>query len=757
MTKCRVTLGGIPLGGVGAVVWRFVTGTEPYATTFHVHKDVWNQRLKQHLGKPLELVVTDSRRQTYRIKDIYVLHTAPSDSPNRVYFRVADKRWLWIYTLVSRDYNVPRKSGDRVSINNNIHKRPVEVDVTVDEYNYKPWSLKDGENRWTPKDAVKDVLDILVGADGYTVESFPIADGGEFSLQNVSLRDSGDVALARLLSYIPAASVYVDGDGMVRVIDAADFDGMQEYRNSLPPDTWNGDSLAYVDRKAIRPKDVAVHYQREVEIVFEYSDDYSGSTISPPVKDAPFLENVIPVVDATKRDGSTPIEFTMYNPKTGKSTTQECAPGTWIEARQWLAVMDDDKPDGSWDWNFDTISLHWIKGNLEKALGGDTVYVKDLSESRNVAARVQALRKHWRQTFRISPRYMNRIRDLQALRVAIIHPVTGARGPALVWGQACVIPTKKGLLAARKDPERAGVYWQIDNLPSAGEDLNTVSPSPATIQILDRDQGIFRVEWIGSPFGTTAAIIPCNTEDSSGTLQVPTRDLSKQDTDIMGPNMRVEGGGNEFFLKDSMEFKCLMTMVPGAPNNKTQFHVETLAASDIADVFQKEYRIQNGDGPTLDVFIPPGESAARFQWQRDTQARATIILLLGLNEDDPNAAGLPADDPKTPKIDESAMNGFVLINKELELYEHSRGAAAEAISAFADNLEGASSTVMTRNGLKLKGNMSGASVQIDGAPSGRVSTTHEFPGQSAPVSRFAMLNETARQMVLGIVPWDKGD
>ncbi len=50
----------------------------------------------------------------------------------------------------------------------------------------------------------------------------------------------------------------------------------------------------------------------------------------------------------------------------------------------------------------------------------------------------------------------------------------------------------------------------------------------------------------------------------------------------MGNGMTVAGGNTGLFLKHTMEFKMMITIIPGAPNNKAQFHVETVEAKDQA-------------------------------------------------------------------------------------------------------------------------------------------------------------------------------
>lgn len=758
MTKATATLGGVTLSGNSTITWRFQTGTQPYVTTFTVPNSVWDRILKSQMGKPLALEITDSRGAYNAIQGVYILHAAPSGSPHRTTFVVADRRWLWEYTLIARDYNVTRKSGDRMILSN----VPVPGGRVEDQYDYKPYSLRNGDTKWTAKEAVTDMLELLEGTSGptggknYVIESFPIADSGsagQFTLQNIVLRDQGDVALARLLSYIPAAEVYIDKEGKARVIDAADFLAMEQYFNNLPPTTWDGDKPQFIDRKKIRPARVAVHYQREVEAVFSFVE---GDTIT---KNSPFLENVIPTVDPTMAVGQ------IRDPETGELHDNIVAMGTYVEFTQWLKAADEDKPTGSFPWTLKTIRQSWVEppGNLADALSAvaDKQTGEPKDDKVNFISRYLALKRHFRQTFRINPRYMDRIRDIAPYRVGVLDPVMGARAHAPVWGQACVRNTLKGqMLAARRNPDKGMVNVNIDSLPKDGAQLNDTASSPAQIVIIDRDQGIFRIEWVLSPYGTNASFIPSNLTLSSGTKAVVGRNLANQDNGPMGHSMTIEGRDTGLFLSAQAKMKVMLTIAPAAPNNKSQFYVETVEASDIKDTFRKEYRIQDGEGPTLEVFIPAAEVTARFAWDKDDEAEEGIKLLLGLNSDDPNTAGLPQDDPSTKK-NESKLeaHGFIFVNggaesgqhKRRHILDHARAVAAEVLSAYADNLQGQVATAMPGKGLALKGNMNGATLQVSSAPSAKVNAVHEFPGQAREISRMGFMSDGTRFFVLGIV------
>lgn len=738
MTKASVTFAGEPLSAVSPIVWKFQTGTSPYTTVLQVHQSQWGN-LEALIGDDsAELVVNDARGVSTKIRFLTILHRVASDSPNRVSFLVADRRWKWPYKLVARDYNVAKKTGDRTAFYDNL---PFENLVTVDEYDYRRYSLN-GQDRWTAKAAVEDVLKIVTD-DRYEIESFPIegdSTAGEFSLQNIYLRDSGDIALGRLLSMIPGAEVYMDKDGKARIIDAASIKDAEAYFEDLPPSTWGGDSATMIDRKKIRPKKVIVHFQREVELLAEYQDDYNSTSSTPSRrKTDPYLENILPTVDPT-------TNLAQWDPFSSTYRSGSDVPaGTWVEVLQWLLAMDADKPEYSAPWNFETIKNLWMRkdGGLEQVLGATGL---DIDEDGNIAQRVSALREHFRGTFRLNYAMTERIRDFLDVRVAMLDPITGARAPAAVWNQYCVNPSSKGYrVASRKDPALQGVYRNVDCLKASDDGARIIDTTPgaADIAFRDKDLGIFQVVPLLRQSGTDAEIIPCHvvTESGEGTPRVPVRDLGKQDNDPIAPGARVEGGANGVLLRSTMRLKAMFTIIPSAPNNAKQFHREEVTAEDVGKLYSREYGIRSGTGPDLEIFVPPGECTARFAWSDDEDAKRTIGELLGLDTDDPAEAGI--EGPELP--------GFEFTNGEREVKGYARAVAAEALATFADNIQGRVSTIVPNSGLRLAGNMSSVSIVVGSAPSAKVSAVHEFPGQQRPISRFAMLPNSTRLWTLGIV------
>jgi len=734
----QVSIGNVFLAASAPVTWRLVTGVTPYQTSMSVHQSDW-PKLEGQVGQPLTLRIDDARGVRTEFREVYILHKLPSSAPKLVTFLVADKRWLWSYKLIVRDYNVPRKTGDRTAK----QTVPVETTVTIDQYTYRKSSLKNSRDRWGAQDVVRDVLDQLEPRR-YLIDSWPVKDAatptdGVISVQNLLLRDQGDSALSKVLQMIPGAEVYVGADGVVRIFDGTDLDAVDQFaRTELPPLSWDGNKLEYVDRKAIRPREIHLYYQREVEALFSFSDDFSGQTSASLGRNAPFIENVIPTVDPSTR-------VSDFDPERGITDAKTVPMGTWVEAGKWLSAMNASKPATSpWEWTFANFAPHWVLGDIEAALGGKAGGQNlDVLADANVMARIQALKQHFRQTFRVNRRYMERVRDMQPVRVGVLDPVTGARATACAWSQGCLIPTTKGMMISSPgDASQSGMFRNVDMVSPNGSAIIDRAPSPVRVDIVDKDLGIFRLEWIESPYGTVAAYVPCNLVDERGTLSTPWRDLSDQDTRPTGMGVKIEGTTTGISLSPRLTCKTMVTIVPCAPNNQRQYLRRVVKAEDISALYRKEFRIKSGRGPVLSVFVAPGELTARYAFTDEAQAATGIQRLLGLDQEETDSAG----------IDGEEIPGYTLTNGKSEIEDHALSYAAELFAQFADSTMGQASSSIPSRGLKLVGNIGSVGVSVQSAPSGKCLAVHDFTGYQRVINRIALLPDSVRNLILGILP-----
>lgn len=737
--KCIVTLDKIPLAATAGITWKFQTGSQPYQTIFTVAKRHWDEYLSSKKGSPLTLEIQDSRGSQLKIKQVYILYEVPSDSPHRSSFLVSDKRWKWQYQLIVRDFNIPRKTGELQATG-----FPTQSNsMNVDSWDFYQYSLKDQKTRWKAKEALEDVLEELHEKDdaSYEISSWSIKESAEedktISLQNVLLRDQGDIAVGKLLGFIPGTDLYVDAEGVTQVYNAADMDAAEEYFGKLPLVQWGSDAPIMVDRAAIRPSKVILHYDKEIEILLLYRDDYAEGGEAYLQTSWLYMSNVCQTVDPK-------TTLDMYNDETGEIEKDvEVAAGTWVRFDKWLEAMDKDKPEDSAPWTFETISRYWFVGNLETILGAGG---NEYDDTANIAARVQAIRQHFRQTFRISPRIMGRVREMAATRVTVLDPVSGLRAPAAAWPQACFIPSKK---AEPKAPIGRNVdyYEAAKGSGSSSGKLHAAGfglAAPCSVNMIDADLGIFRLEWLPNPKGLVSEVIPCHLVDEfMGQPAVLSRDLREQDEKPVLGDAKVESGSNGLQLAEYCDLNVMMTFVP-AGNYPGQMYTQEVSVGDLDKIFQKGARIQNGDGPELHIYVEPGEMTSRWAWDEDASGKSTIRDMLGLSGTD--TAGLK---------DPTQMPGLKHLN-EKQLETHAKSYATEMIANYADGWQGNVATVLPEKKIiELKGNMGSTTIRIASAPSGKVDMVSEFTGQQRPVSRFSVMPTSVRAQILGYVPFDR--
>lgn len=748
LRKPSVKLAGVELAATGMVAWRFQAGVQPFITTFSVHESDWG-KLENQKGKPLVLEVIDSRGARTSVRDVFILHEVDSTKPRIVSFRVADRRWRWHRKLVARVYNLRRKTGDTDLDDRTL---PLEGKEGIPRYNYRPYSLKGGEDVWTARDALEDCLDLLEnelfgGFGGRVVfSSFPATR--QQTLENVVLRDAGDAALEQLLAKIPGASVWINKLGHTVVYNQHDLAAAEAYLKVLPLATWDGDKTALVLKKEIRPSKILVHYEREVECLMHYEDDYSQGNQSTFRRNQLYLENVVRTTDPQ-------TTVTEFNPETGENDPPKTVgPGTWVNLESWLVAMDakHGRSAGttSLPWTFDTIKRFWLMGNLEGLLVGTNLRGNiDGAEADNTSAHnaVQALLESFRQTYRVSRRYIHRINQLKDVRVALIDPVSGIRMPAAVWGQVTLRPTAKGAhIASRKNEGKSGKYYLVTSLDEDTNQIAKTPPGPQKLTILDPDAGIIRISSHEDPYDTYSRVIPCHVVGADDKLRVPVMALQLQDKEILGAGMRLQNGTGDWFLSSKLKFKVMITIVPGSPNNRGLFHTIEVAPDELK-ILYPEYRIQSGTGPVHHIYVSPSEATARFGWRFDDEAEDTLERLLGLDEDDPTLGGL-VDENGNPTND---MPGLWLVNEKAELTDHARTVAAEAYTGLSDTVLGKRTTILSGNDIEIRGNMTGATLQVAAAPSGKVNVAHDFGGALRPVDRRALMEGQTRKIVLGIV------
>jgi hypothetical protein len=525
------------------------------------------------------------------------------------------------------------------------------------------------------------------------------------------------MAIARALSNIPGASIYVNMDGQVVVFDATDVGSAKSLLAASGYASDVGDYVRVVQQGRVRPREVWVYFAREVEMRFDFDED-AGAYASN--KYDTFCENVLPLPDPTTvmADGSTKTQ------------------GTWVTIREALAAWQKAGQTGKHPYDLETVRKFLLQGELAEIWGANSK--GDVITDGSIIARAHAVEQHFRRTFRVNREYAQRIRSFCAHRVAILDTATGQRAPAMAWGQYCVIPTDKArVIVGRKDKTKQAAAYNVDTYPGRDNELATQAASPASVSVIDEQLGVLRIEYATGPYALQEAIIPSLVGDSNGNPILPTRDLAKQDYQPITFGSHVEATKPSKFLLSSFKCAFVVTGQPAAPNNKRQFQLVKVSPKDVQTVAKGLGH--DARGPVQEVIVHPSDGVtARFGWKDTTKCRATVATLLGIG-DKPQNAGI---------YSEAALPGFVYVNGEDEIPANAKAIAAEVWSQYLDAPEGSHVTHWNSDA-RLAGNASMVQHVID--PQGRATTRISFSEDRARLNRYAMLPESIRYLTLRIL------
>lgn len=679
------TLSGFPIIADQPVAWDIVSGvTESRGNFVFPNADADSIFQKHRGGVAAELFIDPDGFDSLRIKNLFVISTGPTSHEETTTVEVVDLRFWWSRIHISRAYNVPRKTGDRFRLQREGDR--IEVAPIVDEIAYAKWSLRDGVSAWTAKEMLEDILDEM---SDNTPGGFDYEIGDVESLQlptqDVVIDDDGGSALKRVLSLLPGASLYVDRDGVVQVFDARDGSEV-EVLDAQAPAIVGGALYKTTDLSAIRPSAVQVLFTKEVETRF---DAHEGETL---VEDTRTLENVIPVPDVS-------IDI----PGLGTVAT-----GTYVNIEQYVDAINAEglRPGQTVAINLDLLRDTWFVPGLFQAL----IQLGQVQPDVVLARRISALRQHYRQTYRVADKFLDRISSIRPYRVAILDPVTNTRAPAVAYTDWTVFFTIRAALTHKEGVRLA------ESVEGYDADLSNATVAPVQVGVVDEQQGILRFNWVGDPFGDVFLIAP-GASTGAGALGAPPE---ADPRNLSGTGFLSQ----ELKLTSDFDLATIVTCVYGSPNNNDRFHVETVTPDDASAALPGRPDLGDAFGPVWTIRIGPEVETARFAWQ-DAEADA-IDSGIGIIE-----GALPIEPIDTERLRSVAV-----------------AAAAALYASFVDRGEGGARLPLSRD-LTPSGNMLGVRHEL--SPTGEAATVVALPQELPGVDMMAVLPESVRRQVLGLV------
>ncbi len=635
----QIELGGQHLDLVAPIRWGITTGFDPFQTVIETDADEAGKLLQgQFLGKPLDMSWKDDGGKAHTFKQVYILGEAPCSTEHYRGLLLSDRRWKWPRVLVVGHYNIRRRTGDK-RLEDAGQIIPVEIQQAVDEYFFAPWSLKDG-TRWKTKEMITDVLKKLSAGD----DNFPFAITPdlpqEVPVNDLDINDYGPIALAKAFRHIPGADLYVDDTGGVVVMNTLDQREIPKIQEIGPRIYGLGNlGVRRFNFSGIRPKAVKVYYVREHELRFD-SVAESGGTVAEN-DETRSMDNVIQITDPTLS-----VE--------GLSLAR----GTWITFEKFLTAVAADPPAGAPPLSHEQIQKGFFLDKLlvmyVDLMGGETpdpIWM----------GRVNSVKRSYRQDYRISRRWMDRILQIRPVRAAILDTTTGTRALAQAFTDYAV----RYAIRAKRETEGLQSLW--GNITGYSANLGDAScrVAPAIVKVLDEEVGIVRIEYQLDNFGRIREIFPSNLAN------IPTADFSRRELPTC-INERLKDGTVPK-LTSGHRAAVVLTAIPGSPNSKGQLYCVQMEPKDVANLIPGG-AVGPCNGPVWELFVGPGLLTARFAWVDGNEQLVERSFGIGA------AAGVAGEEQAVK--DAAALEGL-LVNGE-EVKEFARAMAAQLYAKMID-------------------------------------------------------------------------
>lgn len=599
MTKA--TVGGVPCLASSPVKWSFRDGVEAATGIF----DFAPSDVEKLLGMTYVDLLIEGERKSIHVQGLSVVSEVSSGNPNIRRVMLADQRWWWRYKHVLRSFNIRRLIG----VKRLTDPQTLEIQPVVDDVTFAKWSLyprEDGSRKWLASEVVADVLAAVLPS-GFSV---PCAEGfDEQPIENLELDDSGDAAVARVLSYLPGAAITVGADGQARIYSR--LSGADQMLVARAGDEIEGGGhIQYISRRHIRPSAINVLFTVEYEVRFDFEELESKTGSIAEADEERIIDNVLPAPDF----------------QTTLSSGETVAQGTWLSFPVALSAWGEAPYLGDIDFeDIQRAMVPFIDLWSTVRLAGQFAPV---DEPADWASRVASIQQHYRQTFRIRREWMDRIKHLRAYRVALLDVETGTRGPAVAYADFAYMSTVRSLWAEANSNADLSYATNVLRYPrgDGGKIGRRDAPCPARVSVIDEDEGVLRLDYIGDPFGVHTTVLPSlvelegtghtdGTPDDAG----PTADFASARCGGSIAYNAISESGAYPKLSASHKVAVILTAIPGAPNSNEQLFGIRVTPSEISGMLPPAAAlgIADSNGPEMTIRIPASVETARVPWLDD--------------------------------------------------------------------------------------------------------------------------------------------
>jgi len=357
-----------------------------------------------------------------------------------------------------------------------------------------------------------------------------------FPLLNVLYDQKPLDLILRELCQFGRLELYCDGIGNIH-LRKADSEAFKP-TFSPPPEIVANSSRILNNRikprslKNSRPHSIISTCKNKFEVFYYYDSDWDLETSTTPITENKYgLTRMLVNVLQCPHDEKWEVDGSDYFVRAGEWHPIKYAISNWgfdIAAQYLTNIIPTDENLGVGDA---AVRYTWLNGGLmKKAI---EMYMYDVSEGNQpdtfyqgaagkqldpakATKRHEAIRRHWRTTWRIYPDDMKLFRTIETKMASKLDPALGNYQPSEVY-----------LDYARKFTERQPLRevaefesWDIEQAKEGGNfDFNINLPGPYTASVLDPYLGIIKIAPIADDFtglGATTIMFPFQLENLQG-------------------------------------------------------------------------------------------------------------------------------------------------------------------------------------------------------------------------------------------------
>lgn len=457
-----VTYGGVALDA--DIEWGLSAGVAPLLRSTRVSIAVASQLWAlDDQPLPLEFISeriegVDEKKDTVTYNGVSLIYwSAISDYTIGLVF--ADRRYLWASRLVHQRFNIKGQIDASDGVASGTERtgpadpnRLLDQHFRVPRFRYAPWSLLDGEP-WTALQIadhiLKTILEPSVGI-GYGGAYDSVSGAVDIkALENNYTPESLELigapaaaALARML-YFARCNISTRQDGKIYLY-RIDTIGARAVSDDAGQRTLGTSTIYERDWRRLRPAEVKVSFEREIEIAFSYdAETYDADKRDIWLGDRKAVLHPVLLLNAPEQFDMTdsPLVPRQFGGKkldrvypVNTAIALETAFAGWEAAGVGIGGYE------SGETNEDFLRRYWMLPGavrsqyLSKLHGLGGTFLDALNGGDPVAdARIGSLQQHWRRTFQIPWYFVERAIRIQANRVLIVDPVTHIRPPSPVY------------------------------------------------------------------------------------------------------------------------------------------------------------------------------------------------------------------------------------------------------------------------------------------------------------------------------------